>query len=223
MPDDLSQANIVAATPQNMRSTLPEEAAATPAPSSIPDAGKLEIPDALKSNKAFKDVLTGAIPGVVVAAGQYYPSAGPAVKHMEDVLKLGLDFYFAYDNSTALFNPAKITEQELQAADKAGKLNQVLPDYGVLTGEKPEAPPANGAANGAPAGSPSAPTLGAEAPAPTNQPGAAALNASVPPPDPKILSQLNMARIKNVTPGSPSSGPVPGSGRVLTGLLKPAI
>lgn len=193
-----------------------------PAATSMPKAPKMpELPPEVQKNPVVKQVLQGAIPGVLVRPNIYYPKAYKLAESFEALMASGLDFYFAKDESTALFNPAKISEQELQAADQEGTLTKVLPDYETLSGERPQKPPKGvqvGYGLGQPGGAPAAPGAGAGGSNPTPP-------MPMPPPSSSSNKKLTNQRIRNlnVANAGPATGPVPGAGRVLNATAIPAV
>jgi hypothetical protein len=142
-------------------------------------------------------------------------------KHAPALREAGFDFYKSLSGQFGvIFNRFYIHPADLQAADKAGKLLQVAPEWDKVdhmlskSGEKH-------------------PVLSAPGPkaafaAPMAQ-AAPQMNAQVPPaPLPKPASsgaqrKLMAARIANVQPGAPTSGPMPGTGRILNNILKPVV
>lgn len=207
------------AAPQPGSSPLAEitPAPTATAPATTPAAPKApkmpELPEEVQKNPVVKEVLQGKIPGVLVRPNIYYPKAYKLAENYESLLGVGLDFYFAKDESTALFNPAKISEQELQAADQKGMLTKVLPDYETLSGERPQKPPKGvrvGYGLDQPGGIPPTPGAG---------PGGAAAGspAMIPPAGGNLDNKLATKRVQNLNVASagPTSGPNPGAGRVI--------
>lgn len=194
-------------------------AAANPELGAAPAAQEVEIPDEVSNNPLVKDILVGKIPGVRVPDDQYYPKAMRLAEKPENLMNLGLAFYFAeQEDSTVLYNPAQISETELQTADQQGTLSQIIPDYGILTGETPQKPPwAKGKGvetfgGGKAAGRPQS----APAPGVVASPGT--------PPPARVQTRLASDRVKalNVVSEGPTSGPMPGAGRVANALAVPA-
>jgi hypothetical protein len=193
--------------------TLPAEitpaapAAAAPAPEA-----ESPIPDEVAKNPVVVSVLTGSVPGVLVRP-LYYPEAYKlGTEFGEDIRGLGLEFYGAQDGSTVLYNPAKVTTEELAAADKEGVLSEMLPDYEQLTGETPQTPPKGAEGFQSPdsllkvAGTPRTMAQG-----------------GTPKPDRDAQQKINTARVNNMLPSGPVSGALPVSGATSRALAKPAI
>ena len=201
----------------------PRPAAKTVAPKTK-GKEKPVLPPEIQNNQVVKDVLQGVIPGVLVRPNIYYPKAYKIAENWQELMDLGLDFYWTKDESTILFNPAKISEQELITADKQGILTKVLPDYETLSGERPQKPPKGvqvglglnqpGGASPAPAAPPGVPNPGRIAPVPGVGPAPGGLD-----------KKLATARVNNlnVAAAGPTTGPRPGAGRVLNATATPAV
>lgn len=182
----------------------------TPAPTSNPQG---DLPASITDSPAFVAILTGEIPGVFVPGDRVYPSTVPLGNSPDDLEKVGLMLYVASDQkATVVYNPTKISAEELQAADQEGKLEQILPEYGQLTGEQPQPTSATASMED---------QLGAAgAPSPQLPPPQGIL----PPPPPSAVSKpLNRERVANLTPGPATTGPKPGAGRLANMLATSAV
>jgi hypothetical protein len=174
---------------------------------------------------AVKLVSIGAPPAVRVGPGEYYPEIDPVIDHMDTVLSSGLDVYHAMDNSMVLFNPLFIQEAELQYLDQNGQLQDVVPDYGQVTGNQPQEIPDDqiaafvdrGDAMAAKLNELSGPGEEEVSVQPAGQP------TPVPQPSPAEQAAVvdNQSRAMRAFGGSPTSGPHPGGGRLLNALLQP--
>ena len=188
----------------------------TPTPAPTPS----DVPDTIAKNPALVAVLTGQIPGVLAKGTDVYPSAQNLSDSPEDIDSVGLRLFVSQgDGSRVIYNPAAVSEDEIQAADAAGKLADMFPDYGVLTGEQPvQGDPTvplddQLAATGAPS-----PALDPAGPAATT------LSAMMPPPPPATITKpLNRERVANLQPGPPTTGPKPGAGRLANMLATSAV
>lgn len=208
-----------AAAPAMDSAALPTVAPAPSAPAETAPAAETapEIPEPVAKNPVVISVLTGQIPGVRVRP-LYYPKAYELAKYAEDIVGMGLDFYGAQDSSTVLFNPAKITQEELATADQKGILDKVLPDYEKLSGEAPTEPPKGTPGFETPAdqklmGSGPTPKVASQLPAP---------EATAPPPAP-ARTKIATARVANMLPQQPTEGSAPVSGRIARGMAKTVI
>jgi hypothetical protein len=193
-------------------------AAPVSTPAETADQGEIDIPEVVAKSPVIINVLTGQIPGVRVRP-LYYPRAMELAKEAEAIVSMGLEFYGAQDGSTVLFNPVKISAEEIEAADAKGQLDKILPDYEKLTGEAPTEPPPGTPGFEQPAGeklmsSKSSPKVASQLPA----------SAATPAPIPAASqTKLQTARIKNMLPQAPTEGAAPVAGRIQRGLTRPAI
>jgi len=169
-------------------------------------------------------VSVGAPPAVRVGPGEHYPELEPVITNLDKVLSDGLDLYRAMDDSMVFFNPLFITSEELTYLDQAGKLKEVVPDYGEVTGNQPQAIPDSEISRYVDRGQDMAATLGG-----MGQQGAAeAASAPAAPsvvPTPSRGQQSDVAgrqaQAMQAYGGPPTSGPRPGGGRLLNALLQP--
>lgn len=176
------------------------------------DEAQAQIPDAVLALPTFRPLLEGKPPAIKITLDEFNadPEAQTIQQNIQPLLYSGFGVYQPKDGQSAvLFNGQFIDGETLKLADEKGKLDQVAAPYGELKsffadnlGEA--------VVDGAPA--PAAPV----APSPAGQPMGAAAPASA-------QTKLASARIKNLAVGSPTSGPTPGSGRVLNNILKPTI
>lgn len=209
-------ADEISAAPAEAPAPAPaaEPAAAPPADATAKEAG--DLPEALlKEVPALQLLMQGSPPATIAPKDAEYPELKVVAKHVKDLGAAGFGVYQTADKKNVVFfNGLLVTPDDLKAADEAGKLDQVAVPYAdlrtALEGGAGEAggaaaqPEAAGAANMAPA-----------APVAPAAPGAQA--------SPAAAERLNAARITNLNVGSPTSGPAPGSGRILNNILKPAI
>lgn len=160
------------------------------------------IPEDVLQIPAVAGILQGAPAAVWTPVGTKTPETLTIIKHQTDLAKAGLALYRSKKEKIDVFyNTAFLVPEFIKKADEKGKLKEVaapLDEYvsGInqaLTGEAP------------------APGVAPAAPPPT------------PPPSSKTEQKLATARIKNISPGSPTSGPVPGRGRILNNILEPVI
>jgi len=198
-----------------------------------------QLPAPLDKHPVLKKIQLGAPPFFRVAPGEYYKSLEPIEEGVPDLLTHGLEIYGAKNGDYVLTNPAFAGEDELRAVDESGKLPEVVPTYAQVSGETPtkmdeaaakrrlatqekvkrkmaelqtRSPKGDRPAIMADLAKAPVAKLGAPAPVPAMAaPSGGGSNGS-----------LQKSRAKNLQPGSPSSGAVPGGGRVLNGLLKQA-
>jgi hypothetical protein len=132
--------------------------------------------------------------------------------------------YSALDGKTGVvFNQLYVHPEELKAADAAGQLHTLAPPFDQvnhLISKSGTAHPALDTGHQVPTG-----LKGAPIPQPPQVAGAApvAPSASIPPLPASAQRKALTAQIANLSPGSPTSGPVPGQGRLLNNILKPVV
>lgn len=200
-------------TPDKIAATTASEPA-TPAPAE-PAAGGAEggaLPDAVLQIPAMSALLQGTPPALYAPATANYPELKALGEHAKELTEAGIGAITTKDGSNiVLFNALYVKPEEIQAADEAGTLDKLAVPYEQIRAEFEGAATEGGGA--APASDASAP--------PSTAPAAPGPAGS--PPAPAAQKKLTNARIKNVTPGTPTSGPTPGQGRIQSGIAKSAI
>jgi hypothetical protein len=114
-------------------------------------------------------VQAGQLPAISLAAfSEGDPLHEFVVANFNALPDLGLDYaeFEGTDGVSAIFNPAKITEADLKAAYKAGKLEQVAPPAAAAMEAAAAPVPAPEAALAAEAPAAAAPLAGVSLPAP---------------------------------------------------------
>lgn len=167
------------------------------------DESKARIPDEVLSIPAFRAILEGSPPAVLITQTEFQadPSLAVIQSNVEPLLYSGFGFYQPKDGQSAVvYNSQFIDGNALKIADDKGQLASLAAPYSELKGFFD----ANiGEASVA-------------APAPSSQPmGSPAPAAS--------QNKLTTARVNNLALGSPTSGPAPGQGRVLNNILKATV
>lgn len=203
--------------------------AAAPAPEESDKSdttGASGLPDDLLKIPAIQAVFAGSPPAVSAPITEFskVPEAKLIVKHKDQLLAAGMGFYKSLAGDTGvLFNQLHIHGDDLKAADQAGQLAQIAPSFDQINGAV-----AKSGANH-PVLNAKVPT-GAKAPTPQgapqiNSPGATQMAPQAAPKPPAAAAQrkLMTARVSNMQPGAPTSGPQPGAGRILNSILKPVI
>lgn len=196
------------------KQSAPMAAEVTPKPGAeAPKAASGGIPEELLQIPAMQAIFAGQPPAVSTSIKEF--SQRPEAKVIEDnkdaIQRAGVGFYRSMAGDTGvLFNQLHMAGQDLIEADKAGRLLEVAPAFDEVN----QAVSMSGEGN---------PVLGAQVPG-----GAKTANISAPAPSPapapaSVQNKLTTARLKNMSPGSPTSGPQPGAGRVLNSIMKPAI
>jgi hypothetical protein len=204
----------------------PTLAAPAPAPEEAPAAPEVpQIPADLLKVPAFQGLVAGAPPAVSMDLGSAKDreEATLVATHKDVLLASGFGFYRSNDGKKGvLFNSMKIHPEDLVAADKAGKLDHVAPDFDTINHEISKLGDKNpilhaGDPTGLAARTSGTPPQTASGQLPTPP-------QSLPPSaSPEAQRKLAMARVMNMQPGAPTSGPEPGAGRILNNVLKPVI
>lgn len=188
---------VPALSPTDVLPKTPDESSVPPASEAVSDS-QPTIPDAVLEIPAMYGLLRGAPAAISVPIGFKSPETALIGKHAQDLVNAGMGFYDSEDKSMrVMFNEAYVNAKQLADADKAGKLSQIVVPLEAVNAE----------VNGAEAGA----SVPAVAPAAGTPPAASAQRS------------LNTKRVNNLQPGSPTSGPAPGAGRVLNNILKSTV
>lgn len=193
----------------------PAGAAPAPAPpedvdpraQSVNPAAALEtLPPAVLDIPAVFAVAKGQPAAVSAPDESPDPAVKAITKNAQALVAAGFGIYETRDKKNwVLYNSQLVHPGDLLEADSQGTLGDVAPPFNTIGGQP--AP-----AGAAPAGSATpAPTDQGPAPTPASQPAAS------------VQTNLAVKRQANITPGSPTSGPKPGAGRILNSILKPAV
>jgi hypothetical protein len=178
-----------------------------------PAEGGADLPDDLLRIPAMQAVVAGS-PGAfsaVLSQFEKRPEAKIISSNKDNLMKAGFGLYRSLDGQKgAVFNQLFVSPEEIQAADQAGQLETIAPAFDQLNMEVAGA----GAAN---------PVLAEGARPEGFRAGAAAPAAGPPPMAASAQKSVATKRANNLQPGSPTSGPVPGEGRLLNTILKPVV
>ena len=175
--------------------------------------GGVDLPDELIQIPAMQAVVAGS-PGAfsaVLSQFEKRPEAKIIASNKDNLMKAGFGLYRSLDGQTgAVFNQLFISPDEIKMADQQGQLQTIAPNFDQLNAEVAGA----GANNPVMAEGvrPEGFATGAAAPASGPQPMAASAQKSV-----------ATKRANNLQLGNPTSGPVPGAGRLLNTILKPVV
>lgn len=180
----------------------PAPAAEEPKPKDTEDGG--ELPDeVLEAAPALQLLLNGSPPATFAPKDAEFPELETVAKHLKDLGKAGFGVYGTKDGANVVvFNGLYITPAEVKAADEAGQLDSIAVPYEELRDAL-----GTESAQGEPQGA---------QPAATPPPTSGGSPASTP-------KSVSTARAKNISVGSPTSGPAPGQGRILNNILKPVV
>lgn len=191
----------------------PTAVAAAPV-EAVPAADESAIPEEVLRIPAMQALFAGAPPAVSADIKEYAnnPDSKIIAANADSLMKAGIGRYRSLKGDIGvLFNVMYIHPEEIKAADAAGKLQEIAPPFDSVNGKISKSGKNHPALTAkTPAGPKSAPM-----PAPP-QFSSGGLPASA-------ETSLTKARTKNLTPGSPTSGPLPGQGRVLNAIFKPTL
>jgi len=161
-----------------------ELAGASVAPQNAPAEAAPSIPS------PFVDIVEGKVPGVTLPPindGQMSPAQEFVVSNFNALMDAGLDYYEFEDTAeSVIFNPQKISEQQLKEAREAGTLGELLPLASDL----------------APLGQPADAGAAPQGPAPSASPAPLAGMTVAP------NKSMETARLRNVAP-APKNAPNP--------------
>lgn len=182
-------------------------------PAEVPEG---DLPDELLQIPAIGALLVGqpAALSAPIAQFEKRPEAQLIAKNKTPLMSAGIGLYRTVAGDTGvIFNQRFIAPADIQAADKAGSLNDIAPNFDQVNQQLG----ASGAEH---------PMMSAEA-GPEGfavaQPPAAPTSANVPPPPASVPRQAQAARVKALTPGGPTKGARPGAGRLINNILRPPV
>jgi hypothetical protein len=191
---------------------MPAEESQTPAREPV-------LPEAVAKIPAVAALMNGSPPVTYGPMDSELPEVKTLSQNANALKKVG---FAAFESQSipgnfVLFNGLIVKPQEVVDADKAGQLEQMGVPFEQLV-QSFEAARRGGTTPDATA----APDV---APAALAAPGqaAAAPVSSGPPPSAGTQKRLLGSRVSNLMPGSPTSGPAPGRGRVLNAISKPVV
>lgn len=162
-----------------------------------------ELPDEVLQIPLIGGLLEGKPAAIYEVKGQpKIPGMEAITKNIQGLANAGLNLYQSTDGTMAvLFNTQFVSLDKIKEADKAGTLTELAEPAAAVA-----------SAYDAVLGAPAAPAGSAPSASPAPQS-----------PNTPINKRLTTARLQNLEPGSPTSGPAPGGGRVLNNVLKRAV
>jgi hypothetical protein len=191
-------------------------------PASAPEAPASEsqnLPDELIQIPAMQAVLAGNPAAVSAPLAEFSkrPEAKIIIDNKDALVAAGFGLYRSLSGDVGVvFNTLHLHPDELKAADKAGKLQQLAPPFdqvnASVAGAGPDTHPVLNAAE-VPTG-PKGPPM----PNPPQMNSGAMNHAPA-----AVQRTTTTARTNNLNLGSPTSGPQPGAGRILNSILKPVV
>lgn len=211
MPDDLIQPKDGAAAPMPAAETpAPEE---TPAPDESGQASKL--PDTLLKLPTIQAIMAGSPPAASGSIADFSkrPEGKLIASNKDPLMRAGFGFYKSLDGAVGVvFNQLYIHGDQIKQADTAGKLTEVAPPFDTIG----QAVATSGAGHPVLAHDGNVPEQLATAPV-----AEVPQMMSAPQPPASVENKLTTARLKNSQPGSPTSGPAPGAGRLANAIMRP--
>ncbi len=175
------------------------------APADAPKSDVSGLPDEVLQIPAIQGILLGAPPATYAPADASFPEIEVVNRNGKALLSAGIGAYRTIDKKNmVLFNSLYLKPKELEAADKAGKLDDVAVPFEELNSSFSEN------FEGAAPAEEAAPMMGS-APMPMSQPDAG------------VQNRMATMRAQNMAPGGATTGQRPGAGRVLNNILKPAV
>ncbi len=176
------------------------------------------LSDELLQVPAVQALFAGSPPALSAPIEEFKsrPEAKLLIDHKEELQKAGMGLYRSLDGKLGvIFNQLHIHGSDIQAADKAGQLQQVAPSFDAVNDSVAKSGANNPVMNAqVPAGAAMASAPMMENPPTTPQ---------LPPPASSAQKAAMTARMKNMAIGAPTSGPKPGAGRLLNTILKPVL
>lgn len=201
---------------ENVTSTVPPESV-EPNETEAQPSPAAGLPDKLLQIPAMGALFAGKPPALSAHLKNFEkrPEAKLIMENREPLMKAGMGFYRSLSGDLGVvFNQLYIHPDQLKAADKMGKLLSVAPPFDTVNHAISKLGPADH------------PVLNHNGIVPqTAQPAppAAPPQFSGNPMPAAAQKKLATARIANLRPPSPTSGPAPGQGQLLQSILKPVI
>ena len=187
-------------------------------PTDTPQEQTEGLPPAVLKLHPIQALIAGTPPAtsMPIEAFKKTPEAETIVKNGDALKQAGFGFYKSLNGHTGvIFNALHIHPQDIQAADKAGKLEQIAPPWNhvahVISKSGSDHPAL--LSKGVPAG----PATATPVPPPQSATGMVA-------PEPaSAQTKTQTARLMALQPGAPTSGAAPGQGRLLNSILKQVV
>lgn len=208
--------------------TEPAPAPEVPTEAAAPAEGG-ELPDEVLRVPIVQALMAGQPPAVSAPIADMIkkPDAELLMKNKDALFAAGIGLYRSLSGELGVvFNQLAISGEEIQAADKAGQLQTLAPDWDQVTldiqksGENHPALSAKGPTGPRETPPAVAPQSGNSAPIVPNVPAQGAAGSGLPA---GAQRKLAGARAANMQAGSPLSGAAPGAGRLLNSVLKPVL
>lgn len=173
------------------------------------------LPEPLLKIPAFQALMAGK-PGALsvnLKLKTGAPESKLVAKNKDKLMRAGIGFYRSLGGDLGvIFNQLYISGEEIKAADTAGQLLQIAPDFDSIGGKTARSGSANPVMDAQVPGGAATPPV----PSPPQMSSGGGLPGAA-------QTKLSAARTKNILPGSPTSGPAPGAGQLMRSILKQPI
>jgi hypothetical protein len=201
-----------------------DQSAQTPppeAPQASPEAAApAPLPPSLLKVPAFQALVAGspAAVSMKVKGSEDRDEVKMVQKNAEALQEAGMGFYLSLNKQIGvMFNQLRIHPQDLVAADKAGKLLMVAPDFDAVNHEVSKAGRDHPALHAAP------PVAAMPAPVSAQSAPQMASGKFSPPLPASAARKILQQRIANMQPSAPTGGPMPGAGILANQIARPVI
>lgn len=202
----------------------PDQAPQAPppeAPAAAPEAAEpTPLPAPLLKIPAFQAVIAGAPPALSmkVKGSEDRDEVKLVQKNAQALQEAGMGFYLSLNKQIGvMFNSLKIHPSDIMAADKAGHLMAVAPDFDIVNHEVAKMGRNHPAITAAP------PVAAMATPVASQSPPQIASGKFSPPVPASVARKLLQQRIANITPSAPTGGPMPGAGQIANQIAKGVI
>lgn len=189
------------------------------APEVAPAPAQGGLPDDLIRIPAVSALLAGDPPALSASLADFAkrPEAQMMATNKDALMAAGIGTYRSLSGDLGvLFNRMYVSPEEIQAADKAGKLGTIAPAFDAVNAQVSKSGENH-------------PVLkrkevpGGFKTAPAPEPPQTASPVGMPAPSSEAQLNAQRARLKNQAPGGPTSGAKPGAGRLLNSILRPVL
>lgn len=192
----------------NSDTVIPTKSDSVAAPAKAAKGDDTGLPEDVLKLPVINSLLNGSPPAVYAPRDAKIPEVKVLDKYPKELQAAGFAAYGTSDKENVVFfNQLYVSPEEIKAADAEGTLiGQLAIPYEELAAGYENAKLKEGETpSEALAAAPTVPAGGMPAPAPAS-----------------VANKLATARIANTAIGSPTSGPTPGQGRILS-ALRPVI
>ena len=219
MPDP-NAAPVVEPNDPNAQPATPPPVEPTQAAPGQP-AGVAGLPPDLLKIPALQALVAGTPPALSMKlkGNEDRDEVALVKKHQEPLQAAGMGFYKSISGEYGvMFNALRIHPDDLQAADKAGKLLLVAPDFDAVDHAVAKSGMDHPAMHASPP-----PRTPAMAQSSAAGPPQMASGKFSPPVAAAVARRLIQQRIQNMQVSAPTGGPAPGAGQLTNAIMKPVI